>query len=188
MSGPIMSAQLAADVEAIMTCSVAQVASEIEPEEMTMEELKNLNLPKGKYAGKQFEKVWNEDMNYVKWTAAHLKKEGAWKHWITYIEKKVKEEKAKKPIVKSKAKPAKPSKTDGYKKMQREADMVQLEVEQEDEDWDEVSGHGFIDEMNYQNKVQMDQMMEMFSQMCQRMEHLETITTQVIQHMEKGHK
>ena len=47
-----MSAQLAADVEAIMTCSVAQVASEIEPEEMTMEELKNLNLPKGKYAGK----------------------------------------------------------------------------------------------------------------------------------------
>ena len=66
--------------------------------------------------------------------------------------------------------------------------MVQLEVEQEDEDWDEVSGHGFIDEMNYQNKVQMDQMMEMFSQMCQRMEHLETITTQVIQHMEKGHK
>lgn len=183
-----MSAQLAADVEAIMTCSAAQVASEIEPEEMTMEELKNLILPKGKYAGKSFEKVWNEDMNYVKWTAAHLKKEGAWKHWITYIEKKVKEEKAKKPIAKSKVKPVKSPKTDGYKKMQKEADMAQLEVEQEDEDWDEVSGHGFIDEMNYQNKVQMDRMMGMFSQMCQRMEHLETVTTQVIQHMEKSHK
>lgn len=180
-----MSEQLAADVGAIMTCSAAQVASEIEPEEMTMEELKNLTLPKGKHAGKQFEKVWKEDMNYVKWTAGHLKKEGAWKHWITYIEKKVKEEKAKKPIVKSKAKP---DKTDGYKKMQKEANMAQLEAELEDEDWDEVSGHGCIEEMHHQHKVQMDQMMEMFGQMCQRMEHLETVTTQVIQHMEKSHK
>ena len=54
--GPITSVQLAADVEAIMTCSAA-VASEIEPEEMTLEELKKLTLPKGKHSGKQFEKV-----------------------------------------------------------------------------------------------------------------------------------
>lgn len=87
-----------------MGCSVARVASTIEPEEMTMGELKKLILPKGKHSGKKLEKVWNEDMNNVKWTAAHLK-EIAWKHWITFIETKVKEEKAKKPIVKIKAKP-----------------------------------------------------------------------------------
>lgn len=48
-----------------MSCSVAQVASTIEPEETAMGELKKLILPKGKHTGKEFEKVWNEDMNYV---------------------------------------------------------------------------------------------------------------------------
>lgn len=40
-----------------------------------MGELKKLILPKRKHSGKKLEKVWNEDMNNVKWTAAHLSME-----------------------------------------------------------------------------------------------------------------
>ena len=80
---------------------------------------------------------------------------------------------------------AKPTKNEDRKKKPKEMDMAQLEEELEDEDWDAVSGLGFTEGQNYQNKIQMDQMMEMFSQMLQRMEHLQTVTTQVIQHMEK---